>query len=113
MLSPSEIFAEVEACPPLMREQAKAAYIGKEVAWPAIFANGYEQSLGQVRLMFQPDPTQVKFIGTTVCLLDYPWLKSTRAGETIHARGRIKNIDALRIELELSDLLLAQPAANK
>ena len=112
-LEPSKIFAKIAACPPLMREQASIAYIGKTVTWSAIFVNGYEQSSGQVRLTFQPEPNEIKFIGATVRLSDYPWLKSTRAGETIHVRGRIKKIDTLCIELERSELLLAQPTEQQ
>ena len=112
-LEPSNIFSELKMCPPLMREQAKVAYVGKEVVWLVIFMDGYEQSSGQVRLTFQPDPDQLKLISGTVRLSDYPWLKSTPAGEAIHVRGRIKKIDTLSIELELSDLLLAQPIDRK
>ena len=111
-LEPSEIFAKIEACPPLMREQAKAAYLGKEVAWPVIFVDGYEQSSGHARLTFQYQPSEVKFIGATARLSDYPWLKSTRAGETIRLRGRIRSINTLAIELDLKELLLAHPTAH-
>ena len=36
----ASIYAELNAHPPLMREQAKAAYLGQDVDWVAAFANG-------------------------------------------------------------------------
>lgn len=112
-LEPSAIFAEIESHPPLMREQAKTAYIGKEVAWSVIFVNGYQQSSGEARLTFQPEPNEIKFISVTARLTDYPWLTSTRAGETVHLRGNIRNINTLSIEVSLKELCPAQPATNK
>lgn len=111
-LEPSAIFGEIESHPPLMREQARAAYIGREVAWSAIFVNGYEQSPGQVRLTFQPEPNEIKFISVTTRLSDYPWLKSACAGEAVRLRGNIRSIDTLSVEVDLKELVPAKPSGH-
>src|SRR3989338_8153414 len=73
---PAEIFSEISACPPLMRTQTKAVYIGREVDWTLTFTDGYEDRPGCARVMFHYQPHEVKFIAMGVPLADYPWLRS-------------------------------------
>ena len=107
-LEPSQIFAEVNACPPLMREQTKAKYLGQEVIWNGLFADGYEDQLGQARISLYFDQNDVRIIVASIVLLDYPWLKSMPAGSPLNIRGRISKIGALSIELDHSILSLAE-----
>ena len=97
-LDPSSIFAKMDACPPLMRDEAQDAYLGKEVAWLLHFADGAVRQQGEAYLIFQVDDG-VRVVTGTVVLADYPWLKSLRTNETVRVRGRIRRVDAMKIEL--------------
>ncbi len=112
MLEPGDIFAEIEACPPLMRTQTKAVYIGREVDWTLTFADGYEDRPGYARVMFHYQPHEVKFIAMGVPLADYPWLRPTHPGEVIRVRGRIADIGTLSIELQEASLMQLAEAAH-
>ena len=105
-LNPVTIFTEVEAQPPLMRQQASKAYVGKTVNWPVIFANASEQPSGQAHLIFRFDEHNVRMIVGEVPLTQYPQLRSLRSGERLRVRGTIRKIDVLFIELEIQELLL-------
>lgn len=100
MSKPSDIFAELEACPPFMRDQAKAAYLSREVDWILTLADGHEERPGWARLMFRRRRSDLGFVAARVPLSDCPWLRHVRSGETIRLRGRIAGIDALSIEVE-------------
>lgn len=107
--TPQHIFAEIEAQPPLMRPQAAKAYLGKAVDWPMTFANANEEPAGQARALFRFGPHEIKLITGNVPLSRYPQLRSMRAGERLRVRGTIRKIDTLFIELDISELVLAQP----
>ena len=109
-LEPSQIFAEIDACPPLMREQASQRYIGSEVDWPVTLADAREQKPGQAHVVFWPEPSGNRLIVGDVPLSGYPQLRSMRAGDPARARGRIRKVDTLSIELEIKELVLVQPA---
>ena len=100
MVEPEEIFAEIKAQPPLMRERAKSTFIGKEIDWVLTLVDGWEKGRGYARLMFRRQPSDVGFVAANVPLSDCPWLKHTHAGETIRLRGSIADGDTLTIELK-------------
>lgn len=99
-LQPARIFAEIEAQPMPAREQAKAAYVGKEVDWVLRLADGWEEEPGSARLAFRYQPNEVKFVSATVPLSDCPWLKHLHAGEVMRVRGRIAELGSLAIRLK-------------
>ncbi len=105
LTEPSEIFAAIQARSPLMHAQTRAAYIGKEVDWTLLAADGYEEAPGNARVMFHYRPHEVKYVAVRVPTADYPWLKSMRAGEAVQVRGRIAEIGNLNIELTEATLM--------
>lgn len=108
--TPAQIFAKIEAQPPLMRQQAAGAYIGKEVHWALTFSNGSESRPGEAWLIFRFDSHDLKMVTGCALLSDYPSLRVIRPGETVLVHGRIKKIDelGLSIELEIQDLVFAK-----
>ena len=110
-IEPAGIFAEIDAQPPLMRDQLASAYIGREVYWALVFANGREDRPGEAWLMFRYNPHHVRMITGIASLSDYPSLRSLRSGETVLVRGRIRKIDVLlSIELEIQDIVFSKTA---
>lgn len=99
LLEPERIFSEIDAQPPLMREQARAAYVGKGVDWVLTFADGWQESSEFARLAFRQERSVVRFVKATVPLTDCPWLKHMHAGEIMRVRGRIAELDRLSITL--------------
>ena len=99
-LEPEAIFAEVDACPPLMRKEAKSRFIGQEVDWTLVFTDGWQESSGLARLAFRQQRNMVQFVAATVPLTDCPWLKHMHAGEIMRVRGRISELSRLAIMLE-------------
>lgn len=111
-LDPANIFAEIDAYPPLMRREAVANYVGREVDWPLTFFDAHELGSDRARVVFHVASQGMGFVKGTASLSDYPWLKSFHSGETVHVRGRICNIDTMFIELEISELLPAAAPAT-
>jgi hypothetical protein len=109
---PFAIFSAIDACPPLMREQAKTAYFGSAVDWILTYADGHQDASGNVRLAFHYAPHDVRMVVTTVAFSDYLWLQQSRAGEAIRVQGRISKISSLTIELEAASLSHAVEAAH-
>ena len=107
--TPTEIFAAIEAQPPLMRAETARAYIGTEVDWPVTFADGHETDPGQARLSFRFEPNEVRKVVGEASLSRYPQLRSMQVGEPLHVRGKIHEINTLIIELEITNLLLGAP----
>ena len=103
MLTPAEIYAEVESHPPLMQEEAKGKYLGQEVEWFLTFFSGslYED---QVHLMFHHESRRIGWVTGVVPLSDHLWLKTLRAEEPVQVRGRIRSIDAMAINLDILEL---------
>ena len=109
-LDPVAILAEIQAQPPLMRQEAAKAYIGRMVNWPVTFANASEQSSGLAHLIFRFDSHHINMITGNVSLSDYPQLRALRSGERLRVRGTIRKIDQLFIELDIIKLVFTQPA---
>ena len=109
-MEPGEIFAVIQTQPPLMREQAASAYLGREVHWLLTFENGNEEPGGQAWLMFHFDPHSVKMVEGRVSLSDYPSLRSMQSGETVLVHGQVRKISTISIELEIQDLVFAKAA---
>ena len=103
---PAAIFEKMRSCPPLMRTEAQNAYIGKEVAWLLYFADGSIRENGEAHLIFRitSDPVRIDMVTGRVLLADYPWLKSLKAGEAVHVRGRIRQVDSFKIEIGMLEL---------
>ncbi len=96
----TRIFSEIEACPPLMRDKVKAAYLSREVDWILTLADGHEERPGWARLMFRRQRSDLSFVAARVPLSDCPWLRYVHSGETVRLRGRIADVNARSIELE-------------
>ena len=107
----AKIFSEIEAGPPLMRAKARAAYIGKEVEWTAMFFSGEPENDERAFLAFRHEPSH-KMIFARVALADYSWLQSTRRGELVRLHGRIADIGPLTIDLEGVSLIQVAEAAH-
>lgn len=105
-----EIFAAIEAQPPLMRPQAACAYRGLEGDWPLTFANAQEGRSGEVRLYFNIEPHSIKLVSGNVSLRKYPQLRQLQVGTPIRVHGTIRNIDALFIKLDIRNLVFAKAA---
>ena len=105
-LQPSEIFAKIEACPPLMRDQTMQRYIGRTVNWLLTFRNGSTNDRGQARLIFNTQPDGIRMIAGTAPLSKYPGLKSLPSGESVRVRGRIRKIDSVCVNLDITELEL-------
>ena len=98
MPEPREIFTTIGARPPHLREQAKTAYLGKEVDWLLTFVDGWEERGESARLAFRQERGGVRFVVTRLALAD-PWLWLLRSGEPVRVHGRIADIGAQSIEL--------------
>lgn len=96
----TRIFSEIEACPPLMRDEAKAAYLSREVDWILTLVDGREDQPGWARLMFRRQRNDLPYVAARVPLSDCPWLRYVHSGETVRLRGRIADVNARSIELE-------------
>ena len=107
---PLEILTQIGSLPPLMRANAANAYIGKSVEWDLIFVDGDGTVPGRARLVFRAGSTGVRMIMADASLEDYPYLRSLPSGEAVRVRGRIKKIDALFIQLDLTELTLQKSA---
>ncbi len=106
-----KVFSEIEACPPLMRSQARAAHIGKEVDWTATFFSGEMENKKRAFLAFRHEASD-KMIFTRASLADYPWLQSAQHGEPVRLRGRISKLGPLSIDLEAAILTQIAEAAH-
>lgn len=109
-LNPAQIFAAIEAQPPLMREEAKAKYLGKQVRWMLAFLDGHVYEPGEARLTFHFDSKDIRMVSGSVSLSKYPQLKSMQPGETLRIRGAIRKIESLCIDLDIRDLMFAKSA---
>lgn len=107
---PVEIFAAIDAQPPLMRKEAANAYIGKEVHWALTFSDGSEEHQGQASLAFHFDTRDIRMVLGRVLLSDYPSLKSMQSDEAVLVHGRVQKISAMFLELEIRDLVFAKAA---
>ena len=103
-LEAGNIFAQIDARPPLMRQAAARTYIGSEVDWPMIYRDGYELSSGWVRLLFTPERKSLQMIAGTAALSDYPQLKRLQVGAAVRVCGTISKVEALQIELDIRRL---------
>jgi len=83
MVEPGEIFADIEARPPSVREAAKQAYIGAEADWTLTFADGFEARSAQARLLFRYRPHDVKYVAASVPRSACPWWRAMRRGEPV------------------------------
>jgi len=109
-LKPETIYSDIDSYPPLMREERKRAYVGKEVKWQVTLADGYKDR-GRVRLTFHCEPSVLRLVSGTVRLSEYPWLRSLRADEPVQVRGRIRRLGGMAIELDILELSIPEPAA--
>ena len=110
LTEPSQFFAEIDAQPPLMRANVANTYVGKEVDWNLFFVDGSEPIAGTASLIFHSGVMVVWIISGEVSLIEHPYLRSLPAGEPVRVRGKIKKIDALSINLDISELTLAKIA---
>jgi hypothetical protein len=110
-MNPSEIIAEIGSKPPLMREDAARAFVGKDIDWTLIYRNAYETSSGRVRLMLGEESDSMNFITGAVLLGSYPELKSLPANEKVRVRGIITSIESHQIEISIQGLQLSMAAA--
>lgn len=109
-----KIFSEIETYPPLMRAQARAAHVGKDVDWTATFFSGDMEDEQRVFVALRHEASD-KMLFAYVRLADHPWLQSTPRGETLRVRGRMANIGPLSIDLEsvsLAQVAEASPLGN-
>ena len=105
-LKPTAIFAEIKTHPPLMRDEAAQAYLGKYVEWPLMFASGSIWEGDAVRLTFHAEPNGVTWVVGIVSLAKYPWLKMLHADEPVRVCGHIRRIEyPMEIKLDVTHLV--------
>ena len=109
-LEPSRLFAEIDARPPLMRDEVMQMYIGRTVDWRLTFRNGSTNDRGQAWLIFNSQPNGVRMVTGTAQLSRYPGLRSLPSGETVRVRGRIRKMDSVCLDLDIDELELPTPA---
>ena len=109
-MEPSQIFAEFDAQPPLMRAEFIERYIGMEVDWAGTLADAREQKPDQVHVVCWPEPDGKRLIVGDVSLSEYPHLRQLRVDDPVRMRGRIRKVDVISIELEIQDLVFAKAA---
>lgn len=110
--TPIQIYAEFDAQPPLVRQEAVQRYIGLEVDWPGTLADAREQKPGWVHVVCWPEPDDKRLIVCDVPLSEYPQLKQLRVGDPLQLRGRIHKIDVLSIQLDIQELVFAKAAGK-
>ena len=110
MLTPADIYADIESYPPLMQDEIKEKYVGQEVEWLVSFFSGSIHG-GKARLMFHHASRRIGGVTGVVALAEYPWLKSLRVDEPTRVKGRIRQIDAMAIELDILGLSIPEPAS--
>ena len=108
LLAPSRLFTEIDAQPPLMRVNAANAYIGKEVDWNLFFLDGSEPVPGMASIMFNSGVSANRIILGEVSLTEHPYLRALHSGEPVRVRGKIRKIDGLCIDLDITELMLAK-----
>ena len=112
VLEPSEILEEIRTQPPLMRQEVRDTFIGKEVEWLLTFANG-SLSRGRADVYFNTAPHDIGMVAGTASLTEYPWLKSLKVGEAVRVHGRINRVQALMVDLDILELKQASKQAKK
>lgn len=112
-VTPSEIFTQLDAQPPLMRSKFfKKEYFGMEVDWPVTFADAWEGSADTVRVAFRFESGNIQAVVGDASLSHYPQLRHLRRGESLRVRGRIRSVSSLWIELDITELLFClEPVA--
>ena len=94
-----KIFAEIDACLPLMRAKLRATHLGKSVDWTATFFSGELESNGRAFVALRHEASN-KMLLASVKLDDHAWLLSCPRGEEVQVQGRIAKISALTIDLK-------------
>ncbi len=109
-VTPSEIFDEFRAQPPLQRAKFAEKYLGMEVEWQVRFADAWEEDAETVRVAFHLTSPAIRGIIGDVRRSDYPQLEHLRAWEPLRIRGRICSVSTLWIELDITELFFCLEA---
>ena len=115
MITPAEIYTDINSHPPLMQDDAKKKYIGQEVEWLLTFSSGSVEH-DEAHVMFRSEGRSLGRaaglggVSGDVSLSAYPWLKTLRADEPVRVRGRIRGIHFIAIELDILELSVPEPA---
>ena len=112
VITPSEIFAEFEAQPPLARPQFAQRYLGMQVDWPVRFADAWQRNAETVRVAFNVDALGILAVAGEVRRADHPQLERLHAREPLRVRGRIRSVRAHWIELDITELLFCLEVAE-
>lgn len=104
MITPADIYREIESHPPLMREDVGKSYIGNEVEWIVTFTSGSVHHDHAQLTCWVEGHRPPKMVFADVSLATYPWLKSLPADTAIRMRGRIRAIDAMAITLDIAEI---------
>ena len=110
VITPSEIFAEVEALPPLMRPRFAEKYLGVEVDWPVRFADAWEKDAEMLRVAFHLEVATIQAIMGEVRRSEHPQLERLHAREPLRVHGRIRRVERLSIELDITELVFCVEA---
>jgi hypothetical protein len=108
----AEIFAAIDAAPPLERDAVAARYRGIAVQWSTWLRSargtGRDDEVA-VRLVTSES---IRTVACTVRLSEYPELRVVLQETRIQITGRIAGVDLLNIELEDADLVINPPVSS-
>ena len=113
MITPVEIYAEINSHPPLMQAEVQEQFLGQDIEWPLTFVSGTADKRGGAQLTFRFKPSHPRpFAGIygEVPLSEYPWLKTLPADTPVRVKGRIRQVNELTIKLDILELSLQEPA---
>lgn len=103
-LTPVQIFQTYDAQPPLQRPRYISDLFGISVDWPATFFTASANDADLVSVAFHYETLPVRMITGKVSRSTYPRLENLCAGEPMRIRGRIRSVNALCIELDITEL---------
>jgi len=106
-ITAQEIIDAVNSARPLQRQAVAAGYVGTPVAWKTTFASGSLTDKGKAFIILRSGPTsKAVFIGCTISLAKYDFLRTLDVEAPLLVRGRIDSIDQSSIQFTDPELEL-------
>ena len=107
-VSLQDIRRAIDDAPPLQREDITRHYIGLNIQWETSLAAADKKKADEVRVRLSITGA-MGFVWCTVKLSEYRELAILKSGTPITISGRIRDIDAISVDLEDARLFFTQP----